>query len=486
MDATDADPRTPVIAYAPAWLPSYEAAEHRVVERSRAALEQRVRAAGGRLLALDAPIESAADAAAAARSFADAGVDLVILQSASFAMGDVVLPFADAGLRLCLWAPSEPRRHGPIPLNGFVAMHLHAGVLATAGRATGARFTWLFGDPGRPLFEGRLAVVLASLRVLARLRSATVLRVGDVAPTFLNVASDRDAVLRATGAHVRTVPLGPLLDDVDARLADADRTEIDAAIAAMTADVAVDALSEDDLTRSAAVYLALRTAAERHAADAIAVRDWPEMQTRLGLHPGMAMSWLDHDDGVPAAAEGDVGGALSMLAARAAADAPAMLLDVNDLDDERDALLTWHCGGSPLAIADASGPRWTPHTTLAHEEGTPMGAVADLRFAPGPVTLLRVGRDGRRWFVVEGEVVESPHPGFDGSRGWISNFRDRDGRLRARDVAETLIAGGVEHHLALVPGHHAAALRTAAGWLGAQLVARIEHRDDPRLQEVHP
>jgi len=485
MDATDPDPRAPVIAYAPAWLPSYEAAEHRVVERSRAVLEQRVGAAGGRLLALDAPIESAADAAEAARALADAGADLVILQSASFSMGDVVLPFAEAGLRLCLWAPSEPRRHGPIPLNGFVAMHLHAGVLSTAGRATGARFTWLFGDAGQPLFEGRLAVVLASLRVLATLRSATVLRIGDVAPTFLNVASDHDAVLRATGAHVRSVPLAPLFDDVDARLADPDRTPIDAAVAAMTADVPVDGLRDDDLARSAAVYLALRAAAERYHADAVAVRDWPEMQTRLGIHPGMAMSWLDHNDGVPAAAEGDVGGALSMLAARAGSGHPAMLLDVNDLDDENDALLTWHCGGSPLAIADANGPRWTPHTTLAHDDGTAMGAVADLTFAPGPVTLLRVGRDGRRWFIVEGEAIESPHSGFDGSRGWISRFSDRDGPLRARDVAETLIAGGVEHHLALVPGHHAAALRTAAGWLGARLVPRIAHHDDPPLQEVH-
>ena len=105
MDATDSVPRMPVIAYAPAWLPSYEAAEHRVVERSRAALEPRVQAAGGRFLALDAPIESAADAAQAARAFSDAGVDLVILQSASFAMGDVVLPFAEAGLRLCLPHP---------------------------------------------------------------------------------------------------------------------------------------------------------------------------------------------------------------------------------------------------------------------------------------------------------------------------------------------------------------------------------------------
>ena len=79
-----------------------------------------------------------------------------------------------------------------------------------------------------------------------------------------------------------------------------------------------------------------------------------------------------------------------------------------------------------------------------------------------------------------------PAAGFDGSRGWISNFQDRDGPLGARDVAETLIAGGVEHHLALVPGHVAGALRTAAGWLGARAFPRIDYREDPAFVEVEP
>lgn len=486
MDAPDNNPRPPVVGYVPAWLPSYEAAQHHVVERSYATLQARAAAEGARLVRCDAPIQSVDEATDVAQRFAEDGVDLVILQCASFAMGDVVLPFAQAGLRLCLWAPSEPRRHGPIPLNGFVAMHLHAGVLHTAGKDLGARYTWLFGDEGTPLFEGRLRSVLRSLRVTKRLADARVVRIGDVAPTFLNVASDHDLVRRRTGATVDTQAIGPFLDRVDGILAATDRRELQAAVQDMRAGAPVDGLSDDDVERNAAVYLALRAVAREERADALALRDWPEMQVRLGLHPGMAMSWLDQHDDVPVAAEGDVGGALSMIAARAAASAPAMLLDVNDLDDRHDALLTWHCGGSPLAIADAAGPRWTPHTTLAHDDGTPMGAVADLSFAPGPVTLLRVGRDGARWLALEADVIPPPHPGFDGSRGWLSRFRGPTGPMRARDVAETLIAGGVEHHLALVPGHHASTLRAAAGWLGADSFRTLVHHDAPSFQEVQP
>jgi hypothetical protein len=38
------------------------------------------------------------------------------------------------------------------------------------------------------------------------------------------------------------------------------------------------------------------------------------------------------------------------------------------------------------------------------------------------------------------------------------------------DVVETLVHDGVEHHLVLVPGHHAAPLREAAAWSGAKHV----------------
>lgn len=479
----------PVVAYAPASLPSYEAEEHHVVPRSDAALRARVTAAGGRLIVADAPIVDGAGARRASDAFTAQGADLVVLQCASFAMGDIVEPFARAGHRLCLWAPDEPRRDGPIPLNGFVAMHLHAGVLRTALHHLGARYAWCFGDAGNPLFEGRIRTVLDGVRIAAALNGARIGRIGEVAPSFLNVASDPDAVARWTGARTERLPLQPLLHRAHTIVTSpsaADAQALHDATAEIRAVATAVEVSDDDLARNVAVYLALRETVDAHGLAALAVRDWPEFQSELALHPGLAMSWLDHRDGVPVAAEGDVGGALSMLAARAAGRAPAMLLDVNDLDVERDALLTWHCGGSPLAIADRDGVRWTPHTTLARGETPAMGTVADLRFAEGPVTLLRVGRDGARWFVVEGEVVPSPHAGFDGSRGWVGAFRGPDGPLTARDVAETLISRGVEHHLALVPGHHAAAVRTAAGLLGAEVDGMLAWRDEPRFATDAP
>ena len=499
MDRHDRSSRATAftVAYAPGWLPSYEARDHAVIERSQAALEARVRRRGGRLIALEAPMTDREDAQRAAAAFDAAGVDLVVLQCAAFTMGDVVVPFVEAGLRLCLWAPDEPRRHGPIPLNGFVAMHLQAGVLRTALGDRAGTYAWCFGDAGHPWFEERMDRALDAVRIAKRLRGARIGLVGDVAPTFLNVAADPTGVERATGARVLRTDLDDLIRAArgwrDGTSGDGRRVERAVEEVRAAAGGRVE-LSEGDLRANVAVYLALIDLASADGYDALAVRDWPEFQAELGLHPGLAFSWLDEHDGLPVAAEGDVGGALSMLAARAAAEpdgsdagrAPgAALLDVVDVDLQRDALLTWHCGGSPLDLADDEGVRWTRHTTLSRGGGPVMGAVADLRFRTGPVTLLRLGRDGRAWFALDAEVIASPHPGFDGTRGWLAGFRDAQAQVSVGDVVQTLLNEGVEHHLALVRGHHAAALRGAAAWIGAEVTRTRPYRAEPmRPQEV--
>ena len=459
-------------------LPSYEAEKHNVVERSKKALRSKVERVGGTLFTLERPIVTGEDAERAAQVFKQASADLVVLQASTFAMGDVVLPLAKVGNRLCLWAPSEPRKDGPIPLNGFVAMHLHAGILAKSLADPALRYSWIFGDIDTPLFDARIDVLLEGLAGVKAMEHTHVGRIGDVAPSFFNLTSDAVELQGRTGVTTKHLSLEATIQEAtsinDSPPDSDEENALETAFQQATSFAPVEGLSDSDVRANMAVYQALKNTANTHNLQALAVRDWPEFQDELHLHPGMAFSWLDQHDGIPVAAEADVGGAVSMVLLRAVSRQPAMLLDVNDMDHERDALLTWHCGGSPLAIADSRGVRWTPHTTLGRGNERPMGAVADLVFRPGPVTLARIGRDGASWFVVEGEVIDSPHAGFDGSRGWIGAFRSDSTKLSASDVIETLMANGVEHHLALVPGHHAEAVRSAAWWLGAQVIG-FEH-----------
>lgn len=462
------------VAYVSAQLPSYLVAEHRVVERSRDALAVLGERLGFDLVGGWDPITSREHAKAVAAEVAQLGADLVLLQCSSFAMGDVVAPFVDGPFALGLWAPGEPTSEGPIPLNGFVAMHLHAGI-ARAVTTRGTPVKWFFGMDDHPWLADRLAVTIAALRGVRALRGARVALVGGVAPSFWTFHVDGGRLRRHLAVEVIDYDLERLI--IAMRRVDA--SDVQATVAAMRAGATAVTMPDDDLRTNAAVVVALRSLIRDGMHEAVAIADWPRFQEALGIHPGAALSWIDECDAVPIAAEGDVLGAMSMLLARGLSGRGAMLLDVVDVDVRAGALLAWHCGGSPLSFADERGVVWDVHTTLARTERgeVPRGGVADLRFRRGPVTLMRLRDDGRELFTLDADVVGHDSAGFDGSRGWLGRFRNGSAPVAVGDVVNTLMSSGVEHHLALSDGAVGEAAREAAAWAGMRLTRVVPYRD---------
>ena len=461
------------VGYVPSHLPSYFAREYDVFERSVRGLERLADTLGFELV-LSEPVVVRREAERAADEMEAAGVDFVLFQSSSFAMGDIVLAFVNRRFRLGIWATEEPTKEGPILLNTFVSMNLNAGILTRYLRSRHP-FKWFYGSTEHAWFAPRLEITVRALRALRRLSSAKVGLVGGIAPTFYNLTFDERDVASILGTEVSRHELEEVFRRVEGVTEGATRD-----VASQMTMAAGDRvrISERDLNMSAAIYLALKDFAREHDYDALAVSDWPAFQERLAIHPGMAFSWLDERDGVPVASEGDVMGALSMLLGREVSGGPSMLLDMNDVDEARGAVLMWHCGGSPLGLANDDGVSWVNHSTLGRKtDAPPMGAVADLRFREGGVTVLRLAADLRELFILQGDVIASPHPGYDGSRGWVSNFTAAGVPLSLADLVNTVMARGIEHHFTLVPGHDEAALREVAAWLGVGVTVPLPYKD---------
>lgn len=464
----------PKVAYVPSHLPSYYAHEYDVFGRSRRGLERLAKELDFELLATE-PVVSGEEAGRARRGLEAAGVDFVLLQNSTFAMGDVVTQFAGAGFRLGLWAVEEPTHEGPVMLNNFVSLNLNAGVLRHYFRQRPPPYKWFFGLPEHPWFAPRLGLTVAALRALKRLRGSRIALVGDVAPTFYNFVNDPRQLGARLGAEVTALEL----DEVFRRMpGDSDRLHPVMEAMARYAQGRVE-ISRADLESTAGVYLALRGLALEGGFAALAVSDWPRFQTQLGIHPGMAFSWLDEADGVPVASEGDALGAVTMLMLRAVSGQAALLLDFTDLDLEQDAILAWHCGGSPLSLADTDGVIWKNHSTLGRKVAgaAAMGAVADFRFRPQPVTLARVSGDTERLFFAEAEAFEGRSRGFEGSRGWLRNFQVNRQPSSLADLVNTVMVEGIEHHFGLVAGQHADALAELAAWSGLRPIAPVPYRD---------
>jgi hypothetical protein len=466
----------PKIAYVSAHLPSYLAQEHAVVDRSLAALETLAQDLDFELLADWEPVVTHDQASEVADEAEVQGADLVLLQSSSFAMGDTVLPFAGRKYSLGLWAAEEPTHEGPIALNSLVSMNIHAGVLSKYLRHRAQPFKWFFGFGRHQWFAPRLQTTVAALRGAKALRGARIGWVGGLAPSFLNLSFDQ----RKLAARLEIEVVSHELHELVRRASEQAEPVVSQAVEELR-KAARDRVevTPEDLTTSAALYLSLRELAREHRYDALAVSDWPLFQEELGIHPGMAFSWLNEQDGIPVAAEGDVLGAASMLLGGAVSGQQAMLLDINDIDPAAGAILMWHCGGSPLGMADAGGVRWTNHSTLGRKQAgsSPVGAVADLRFRPGNATILRLGSDGSELFALDAEVVEHAASGFSGSRGWLARFRDDQGPVSLGDLINTVMSLGIEHHFALAAGSNGGTLREAAAWLGLRTTRVLPYRD---------
>jgi L-fucose isomerase-like protein len=179
------------------------------------------------------------------------------------------------------------------------------------------------------------------------------------------------------------------------------------------------------------------------------------------------------------ASEGDVLGAVTQIVARSLSGRTGALLDMTEPDLDADRLLVWHGGGGPLHLADGDGAAWIAHPMIgrADPSGPRFGAIADFVFAPGPVTLLRVSRQGQALFAMGGTVVPRDASGFAGCRGWLADMSVAGEPAGTADVVATVMAHGIEHHFVLVPGEHVPAALEFAAWTGMEPLRRRPFRN---------
>ena len=454
-------------------LPTYFPERHGVFEAARRGLEE-MAAGKGAALAVFPRVLVGADDTRAAIAFAEAErADFVLVLHGGFTMGDVAATLSQTRLRLGFWAVPEPAFTGDIQLNNFVSLNMSLSIADGARDRKRHPVAWYFGAPDDARFRRRLLTTLEALTVLKAATSLRIGLIGGVAPSFYNMQVDRNALARRWGTEIVDFELEALRDAAAAVTAEA----LDRDVAAIGASGAVD-VPDADIRLTAAYALALRDMAAAHGLDALAVSDWPGLQNDPGFHPGAAFSWAEERYGLAVASEGDVLGALSHVAARAAAGAGGCLVDLCAPDPDAGLLLAWHGGGGPLHLADADGVRWIAHPMLGRNtEGAERpGTIADYKFAEGPVTLIRIGKDGHAVFALEADVVGAGPAGFSGARGWLGRFRIAGQDLALGDVLETVMHHGIEHHFVLVPGHHGAAFGELATWSGSRFLGAVVGR----------
>lgn len=456
--------------------PAFKGDGAAVAARSLAALAGLARGLGAELAGDEGTVRDAAEAAHAGRRLAAADLDLLVVQHATFATGDLLAPLLAAAPRVVVWAvperagakPGGPDGgRGPLPLNSLCGLNM---TLSFAeGPRGGARgpVAWCYGDPDDARTRARLEALLRAERGARAFATARVLAIGGTAPGFYGL----ELPALPGGATVVERPLA----DLFARVAAIDAGEAERHAAAWRAEEPLEA-PWDHLVAAARIDLALAAFARDEGANALAVRCWPELPDACGAMACAAMGRAA-DRGQPAACEGDVWGAASMRVLHAVAGTPAALLDLSDVDVAGDALLLWHCGNAPRALA-AAGTRLTTHF---NRDG--VGVVRDQQLAPGPATAFRLlphgvaaGKDGAARaagaaaLVVGGRVRPATAPSFDGVRGWWGDLVWHRTPVSAERAVASVLDHRLPHHLALAAGDVRAALLDLAERLEAPVL----------------
>ncbi len=464
------------IGLAGAFFPNFDALKLGVYQRSKEHLHALAHSLDFELVAVEEGVKSQDEASRAARQLEAAGVDFLLIQASSFSLGDVVLPLVDVDVPLGLWFLPEPSFEGEIPLNSLTGFNLFASIIRLHLQERRLPFKWFFGEAASPRFRRRLEITVRAMAALTRLSKTKIGLIGGAAPTFLNLDYDASSIAQRLGVQIEQ----HAMEDVFHRVDSYTDSQVAEVVGSMTARAAEVQVTDEWMARTGRVYLALRDLAGEGDYSALGVRCWPEFQSELGgIGPCAAISWLN-ETGLPASCEGDVPGAISMLAAYHVSQAPVTMTDLVALAEEEGLVHMWHCGPSPVSWADEAGQSLTYHPTLdraSPPEAPKSGVSSDLVFAPGPVTILRFSQAADKLLLMSADVVEGPSRGYAGSRGWLRDLHMNGQPVSIADLIETIAYYGLEHHYPLARGDWTDTFRELAAWTGINILERIPYRD---------
>lgn len=375
--------------------------------------------------------------------------DLVVFQNVTFAnaayMSEVLRAYQGPVL---LWTVREPVIDGGrLRLNSLTGAYSAANTL----RAFDDRpFSYVFGAPEEERVQKEIQAVVEASRVRKALRSLKVAAIGQTPQGFgFGRALDTE-LMNTFGAELVAIEARELIRkaegyaDEECR-AFLDRTE--------NCTCGFSNTPEKNRLDHARLYKAYSDFVRAEGIGAVASRCWPDFFTEFGT-PVCAVLSLLNDEGVAAACEADVYGALSMWIGMQLSKSPVFFGDPVSLDEKENTVTFWHCGAAACSLA-----RKDTGAVVGVHPNRKIGPAMDFGCEAFPdATVFRIGRepDGSfRFFIAEGEALDKPKQ-FTGTSVVIRTDFD------ARSLVEDSVLSGFEPHFVVIQGRHAPALRALA------------------------
>lgn len=367
------------------------------------------------------------DAVKAAHFLAQKEINALVCISGTFHLGHLLLELHKRlNVPVLLWGlPELPYDGGKIRLNSVCGVNLNASNLYKAGVRN------FHAIVSQTIDENWVDAI----RIRTTLAKAHVGIAGFRAHGFFNLSVRDLEVYRLYGVLIDHYEL------VDIYEHSVDKASIDYWYEIMQQNFDIAGITEQQAQKTATLAARLHSFMQKEKIDALAIRCWPEFAVSYGISPCAAMS-LVQSQGLIIACEGDIEGALSMLAHKSlGADTP-YLFDFSQVDFKENAALLWHCGVAPCNLWDGKCVR-SLDTYFAGGKGV----TADFVLKTGNVSIVRFDNcgDAQRIFLQRARGI----PMDKQLRGTYLKVKFD---VPVKEILEKIIYNGIAHHASMAYG----------------------------------
>ena len=404
------------------------------------------------------------------------GADLLLLHTASYAAGETFLQLTKTNAFIGLWAMAEPQPEDTrqVPLNSLCGINMFAGILTHYLKEYDIPYKWFYGDAEDVSFQRRFSVTVRALTAIVNLRGSRVGLIGGIAPGFNDLYFDERLAERRLGVNIRRN-----YEFIDIKmLADSySQSDIQKEIALMQDGFCADGVRCDSLENTARYYKAHMEFVKNEALDAFAMSCWPKMQ-QLGKGLSCTILGKINQYGVPAACEGDLPAAVSMLLLRYLTQQPTMLMDYIAFDEQDDTVLLWHCGPAAECYCKNSQRKLEYHYHQSPEnQYKEVGLVSTMCFDTQPASIFRFTGEWDEAFVASGVFTGQDKDNYKGCRGWYGSMTLGDAPISALDMTNTIMVKGFQHHYPIAPGNLTEELMEICAWLSLDVMEKVPYKN---------
>ena len=387
---------------------------------------------------------------------ADLHPDLIVFQNLTFAnaayMSEVLRRF---DCPMLLWTLREPVIDGGrLRLNSLTGAYSAANTLRAFD---GRPFLYCFGAPEEETVVSTVKACTAAARLKAGMKDLKMAAVGHTPQGFGFGRALDSELMSVFGVELEAIEARELIDMAKAY------TEEECAEYLTRTDSAVCGLAatpEKNRNDHARLYKAYTDYVRSHHIGALASRCWPDFFTAFGTPVCTVLSLLN-DEGVAAACEADIYGALSMWIGMQLSGEPVFFGDPVSLDEGENTVTFWHCGAAACSLA-----RRDTGAQIGVHPNRKIGPAMDFGCEAFPeATVFRIGRepDGSfRFFICEGEALDKPKQ-FIGTSIVVKTDSD------SRSVVEQSVLDGFEPHFVVIKGRHGETLEALAEFFGFEV-----------------